>query len=56
MAYIWQYSGKCVTRFALTSMQIKRDVLGGACDEHIFFIIYTTEKSKVVWELCARLR
>lgn len=56
MAQIRKYIGKCVITYALTFIQMKRDVLGRACDEHIVFFVYMTEKFKVVWKLCTVLK
>lgn len=42
--YIRKYIDKCVAKYVLTFIQMKSDVLGGACDEHIVFFINATDK------------
>lgn len=44
MACIRKYIDKCVAKYVLTFIQMKSDVLGGVCDEHMVFFISTTNK------------
>lgn len=43
MACIRKYIDKCVAKNVLTFIQMKSGVLGGVCDEHVFFISTTNK-------------